>query len=105
MFEVRVLSSNLSLIGIHRTTMGEELGRSVLFRDSYARTWALGDRKNPSCHTPILMQLINDIEIDQTYSPFICKVDNEIPAKMEVNSKMPLSPPNFHSCRQTGRPH
>ena len=75
--------------------MGEELGRSVLFRDSYARTWALGDRKNPSCHTPILMQLINDIEIDQNYSPFICKVDNEIPAKMEVKSKIPLSPPDF----------
>lgn len=75
--------------------MGEELGRSVAFRNSYARTWALGDRRNPNCYTPILMQLSNDIEIDQNYSPFICTVDNEIPAKMEINSKVPLSPPEF----------
>ena len=43
--------------------MANELGRTVIHRYLYARSWGLGDRKLPSATTPCLIQLTGDPEI------------------------------------------
>ena len=37
--------------------MANELGRTVIHRYMYARSWALGDRKSPLATTPCLIGL------------------------------------------------
>ncbi len=75
--------------------MAQELGRVIFTRDRYARSWSLGDRKNPICKTPILMQLTGDPEMEEFLSPFSSKTDSNIPSTLSVSSKVPLSPPDF----------
>ena len=75
--------------------MAHELGRVIFTRDRYARSWSLGDRKNPVCKTPILMQLTGDPEMEEFLSPFSSKTDSNIPSTLSVSSKVPLSPPDF----------
>ena len=60
--------------------MAQELGRVVFSRDRYARSWSLGDRKDPVCRTPILMQLSGDPELETFLSPFSSVTDMNIPS-------------------------
>ena len=46
--------------------MAEGLGRVVLTRDRFARSWGLGDRKTPTAHTPALILLDGDEDVDIT---------------------------------------
>jgi len=75
--------------------MGNELGRTVIHRYLYARSWGLGDRKVPSATTPCLIQLDGDPEIPAKLAPFLTTTDNEIPATLAIDAKLPLSPPDF----------
>ena len=75
--------------------MAQELGRVVFSRDRYARSWSLGDRKNPISKTPILMQLNGDPEMEAYLSPFFSTTDSNIPSTLSVSSKVALSPPDF----------
>lgn len=50
--------------------MGEGLGRSVIARHRFARSWALGDRKHPVAFTPALVLLDGDIDVDAALAPF-----------------------------------
>ena len=75
--------------------MAQELGRVVFSRDRYARSWSLGDRKDPVCRTPILMQLSGDPELETFLSPFSSVTDMNIPSTLTISSKAPLSPPDF----------
>ena len=75
--------------------MANELGRTVIHRYLYARSWGLGDRKLPSATTPCLIQLTGDPEISAKLAPFSTSTDNEIPATLIIDAKLPLSPPDF----------
>lgn len=75
--------------------MAQELGRVVFSRDRYARSWSLGDRKNPISKTPILMQLNGDPDMEAYLSPFFSTTDSNIPSTLSVSSKVALSPPDF----------
>ena len=75
--------------------MANELGRTVIHRYMYARSWALGDRKSPLATTPCLIGLEGDCETDAQITPFNASTNNEIPQTLTVNANLPLSPPNF----------
>ena len=75
--------------------MANELGRTVIHRYLYARSWGLGDRKVPSATTPCLIQLDGDPEIPEKLAPFLSTTDNEIPATLTIDARLPLSPPDF----------
>ena len=75
--------------------MANELGRTVIHRYMYARSWALGDRKSPLATTPCLIGLEGDCETDAQITPFNASTNNEIPQTLTLNANLPLSPPNF----------
>ena len=75
--------------------MANELGRTVIHRYMYARSWALGDRKSPLATTPCLIGLEGDCETDAQITPFNASTNNEIPQTLTVTANLPLSPPNF----------
>ena len=75
--------------------MANELGRTVIHRYMYARSWALGDRKSPLATTPCLIGLEGDFETDAQITPFNASTNNEIPQTLTVTANLPLSPPNF----------
>ena len=75
--------------------MANELGRTVILRHMFARSWALGDRKSPSASTPCLIKLSGDCEMPHSLAPFDAETDSEIPQTLSVRSNLPLSPPNF----------
>ena len=75
--------------------MANELGRTVIHRYMYARSWALGDRKSPLATTPCLIGLDGDCETDAQITPFNASTNNEIPQTLTVTANLPLSPPNF----------
>ena len=77
--------------------MGEGLGRSVLARNRFARMWGLGDRKNPQAHTPSLILLEGDPEVDATLAPFSSTSTTSIPSKLTLKGRLPLCPPDFKS--------
>ena len=70
------------------------IGKVVIARQRFARVWGLGDRKNPVAMTPALVSLDGD-DIPLELSPFSSSLSQEIPASLSLNSKFPLSPPNF----------
>jgi archaeosine synthase len=76
-------------------SMGEGLGRSVVARHRFARLWALGDRKNPVAHTPALVLLDGDFEVEATLAPFRSMSTTDIPSMLTLESRLPLSPPGF----------
>ncbi|MBT7263695.1 MAG: hypothetical protein HN883_07330, partial [Euryarchaeota archaeon] len=71
------------------------LGRTVSARYRFARIWALGDRKNPVASTPALVLLDGDEDIDANLAPFRSTTNDQIPATMTFESRLPLSPPDF----------
>ena len=75
--------------------MANELGRTVIHRYMYARSWALGDRKSPLATTPCLIGLEGDCETNAQITPFNASTNNEIPQTLTVTANLPLSPPNF----------
>ena len=75
--------------------MSQELGRVVFSRDRYARSWSLGDRSNPLVKTPILIQLRGDPDLEDFLAPFKSHTNNEIPATLNLESKLNLSPHDF----------
>ena len=75
--------------------MAEGLGRVVLTRDRFARSWGLGDRKTPTAHTPALVLLDGDEDIDTNIAPFKSTRSGDIPAILSLSSRLPLSPPDF----------
>ena len=75
--------------------MANELGRTVIHRYMYARSWALGDRKSPLATTPCLIGLEGDCETDAQITPFNASTNNEIPQTLTLTANLPLSPPNF----------
>ena len=75
--------------------MANELGRTVIHRYMYARSWALGDRKSPLATTPCLIGLDGDCETNAQITPFNASTNNEIPQTLTVTANLPLSPPNF----------
>ena len=75
--------------------MANELGRTVIHRYMYARSWALGDRKSPLATTPCLIGLEGDCETNPQITPFNASTNNEIPQTLTVTANLPLSPPNF----------
>ena len=54
--------------------MANELGRTVIHRYMYARSWALGDRKSPLATTPCLIALEGDCD---TAIGVYAKIENE----------------------------
>ena len=77
--------------------MVDGLGRSVSARFRFARQWALGDRKSPIAATPALVLLDGDEDIDARLAPFRSSTDDAIPATLQFESRLPLSPPDFSS--------
>ena len=75
--------------------MANELGRTVIHRYMYARSWALGDRKSPSATTPCLIGLEGDIDTDSQITPFNVSTNDEIPQTLTITANLPLSPPKF----------
>jgi len=75
--------------------MAEGLGRVVLTRDRFARSWGLGDRKTPTAHTPALVLLDGDIDVDANIAPFKSSRSGDIPAILTLQSRLPFSPPDF----------
>ena len=75
--------------------MANELGRTVIHRYMYARSWALGDRKSPLATTPCLIGLEGDCVTDAQITPFNASTNNEIPQTLTLTANLPLSPPNF----------
>ncbi len=75
--------------------MAEGLGRVVLTRDRFARSWGLGDRKTPTAHTPALVLLDGDEDVDTNIAPFKSTRSGDIPAILSLRSRLPLSPPDF----------
>lgn len=75
--------------------MSQDLGRVVFSRDRYARSWSLGDRRNPLVRTPVLIQLQGDPDLDDYLAPFKSYTDDNIPTTLTVESKLNLSPPDF----------
>ena len=75
--------------------MANELGRTVIHRYMYARSWALGDRKSPLATTPCLIGLEGDCETNPQITPFNASTNSEIPQTLTVTANLPLSPPNF----------
>lgn len=71
------------------------LGRTVAARYRFARQWALGDRKNPVASTPALVLLDGDDDIDVQLAPFRSTTNQQIPATLTFESRLPLSPPDF----------
>tara|TARA_Y100000766_G_scaffold259556_1_gene248636 strand:- start:24382 stop:26190 length:1809 start_codon:yes stop_codon:yes gene_type:complete len=71
------------------------LGRTVTARYRFARQWALGDRKNPVAATPALVLLDGDDDIDPQLAPFRSTTNDQIPATLTFESRLPLSPPDF----------
>ena len=59
--------------------MANELGRKVIHRYLYARSWALGDRKSPLASTPCMIKLNGDCDLSEQLAPFSAITDNEIP--------------------------
>ena len=72
--------------------MGEGLGRSVIARHRFARTWALGDRKHPLAYTPALVLLEGDEDIDETLAPFRSTSTKDIPSILSMNCLLYTSP-------------
>ena len=81
--------------------MANELGRTVIHRYMYARSWALGDRKSPLATTPCLIALDGDCDTDKQTAPFSASTNNEIPQTLTINANLPLSPPNFEQNSPT----
>jgi len=77
--------------------MGEGLGRSVIARQRFARSWALGDRKHPLAFTPALVLLDGDIDVDAAFAPFQSTSTTTIPSTLSMKSRLPLSPPDFET--------
>ncbi len=75
--------------------MANELGRTVIHRYLYARSWGLGDRKSPLASTPSLVSLADDEITNAELFPFHSTTDKEIPLTLWFQSKLPLSPPDF----------
>ena len=75
--------------------MANELGRTVIHRYMYARSWALGDRKSPLATTPCLIGLEGDCETEVQITPFNATTNNEIPQTLTISANLPLSPPDF----------
>ena len=66
------------------------LGRTVLARQRMSRLWGLGDRANPVSHTPGLV-VIND-EIEVQWAPFTTSSDGAIPRVIKLISRAPFAP-------------
>ena len=81
--------------------MANELGRTVIHRYMYARSWALGDRKSPLATTPCLIGLEGDCETDSQVTPFSASTNDEIPQTLTINANLPLSPPKFEQNSPT----
>ena len=81
--------------------MANELGRTVIHRYMYARSWALGDRKSPLATTPCLIGLEGDCETDSQFTPFSASTNDEIPQTLTINANLPLSPPKFEQNSPT----
>lgn len=77
--------------------MGEGLGRSVIARHRFARSWALGDRKHPVAFTPALVLLDGDIDVNAALAPFESTSTTTIPSTLSMRSRLPLSPPDFEA--------
>lgn len=75
--------------------MADGLGRVVVARDRYARSWGLGDRKTPAAHTPALVLLDGDKDVSANIAPFKSTRSGSIPAILTLESRLPLSPPDF----------
>lgn len=75
--------------------MAEGMGRVVIGRDRFARSWGLGDRKTPTAHTPALVLLDGDQEVPTNIAPFKSSRSGDIPAILTLESRLPLSPPDF----------
>lgn len=75
--------------------MAEGLGRVVITRDRFARSWGLGDRKTPTAHTPALVLLDGDQDVSANIAPFKSSRSGDIPAILTLQSRLPLSPPDF----------
>lgn len=70
------------------------LGRTVVSRDRYARSWGLGNRSSPACFTPALV-LADGEEMPVEVAPFIASRDEGIPTTLSLYSRLELSPPDF----------
>ena len=81
--------------------MANELGRTVIHRYMYARSWALGDRKSPLATTPCLIGIEGDCETDSQITPFSASTNDEIPQTLTINANLPLSPPKFEQNSPT----
>ena len=78
-----------------RRTMTGPLARTVLHRLRFARIWGLGDRKAPASTTPCLVLMEGDPALDIAYASFETQKTNELPARLQLSARCPLSPPEF----------
>lgn len=75
--------------------MADALGRTVVHRDRYARSWGLGDRKNPSSITPALVLMQEDPSLPVNYAPFESSTTHTLPSILSIRSLGHFSPPAF----------
>ena len=77
------------------SNMAGVLGRTVMHRYRYARSWGLGDRKEPSSLTPGLVLMEDDPEVPLSYAPFRSSTTATLPSSLEITSRTSFLPPNF----------
>ena len=73
------------------------LGRTVVGRNRYARIIGLGDRRSPCVHTPCIVKIEGDPDINQSIAPFSFFRDGSIsPATLTLETlieEMDISSP------------
>jgi len=77
------------------TDMDGVLGRTVLFRDRFARSWGLGDRASPQSRTPALVLLEGDPSADVVLAPFEARTTRTLPATLTLTSRGCFEVPAF----------
>jgi len=75
--------------------MADVLGRTVLHRDRYARSWGLGDRKSPSTITPALVLMENDPDLPLAYAAFTTSSTSSLPSTLSMAARGAYVPPTF----------
>ena len=91
----------LQVVVLPQRCMGEGLGRTVLARDRFARSWGLGDRRAPASITPALVLTEGDPDLDPALAPFKSTSTRQLPSVLSVTARLPLEPPLFDAVGPT----
>ena len=85
----------LQVVVLPQHGMDAGLGRTVLVRDRFARSWGLGDRRSPAATTPALVLTEGDPDLDPVLAPFTSSSSRRLPSVLTVAARLPFAPPSF----------